>query len=96
MIARWSGRINLLLALMPAFGSVANPIAMMEAEHQEAGDALERIRELSNDHKAPKGACNTFRMVYGELKDFADDLHQHIHLENNILFPKAQELEKGN
>ena len=77
----------------PPFGSIQNPIRMMEAEHQSAGDAMYKIRELSNNFTTPSDACNTFKALYSELKEFEEDLHKHIHLENNILFPKSIELE---
>ena len=79
--------------LSPAFGTIQNPIRMMEYEHSSAGDALFQIRELSNNYSHPDDACNTFKALYSELKEFEEDLHKHIHLENNILFPKAIELE---
>lgn len=78
----------------PPFGSVAFPISIMENEHEEAGELLAEIKMLSNGYEAPKNACNTFKVLYGELKEFEQDLHQHVHLENNILFPKASEMEK--
>lgn len=77
----------------PAFGTIQNPIRMMEYEHTNAGDALYQIRELSNNYSHPEDACNTFKALYSELKEFEEDLHKHIHLENNILFPKSIELE---
>jgi regulator of cell morphogenesis and NO signaling len=79
--------------LSPAYGSIQNPIRMMEFEHTSAGDALSQIRELSNNYSHPEDACNTFKALYSELKEFEEDLHKHIHLENNILFPKSIELE---
>jgi regulator of cell morphogenesis and NO signaling len=78
----------------PPFGTIQNPIRMMEAEHQSAGDAMHKIRELSNNFTTPTDACNTYKALYSELKEFEEDLHTHIHLENNILFPKSIELEK--
>jgi regulator of cell morphogenesis and NO signaling len=78
----------------PPFGTIKNPIRMMEAEHQSAGDAMHKIRELSNDFTFPPDACNTFKALYSELKEFEEDLHKHIHLENNILFPKSIKLEE--
>lgn len=78
----------------PYFGSVRNPIRMMELEHQAAGDEFFGIRELTNNYTPPDDACNTYSVCYQELKDFEQDLHKHIHLENNILFPKSIELEK--
>jgi len=77
----------------PPFGTIQNPIRMMEYEHTNAGDALQQIRELSNNYSFPEDACNTFKALYSELKEFEEDLHKHIHLENNILFPKSVELE---
>jgi regulator of cell morphogenesis and NO signaling len=75
------------------FGTIANPIAVMEQEHEGAGDGLERIRALSGGYEAPADGCTTYRVCFAELRDFEADLHQHIHLENNILFPKAIALE---
>jgi regulator of cell morphogenesis and NO signaling len=76
------------------FGTVENPIRMMEEEHEEAGEILRKIAKLSNNYTLPEGACNTYRAFYSKLEEFEQDLHQHIHLENNILFPKALNLEK--
>jgi regulator of cell morphogenesis and NO signaling len=78
----------------PEFGEAANPIAMMEEEHDEAGDSMAKIRKLSNDFTPPADACTTYRLLYQNLEGFEKDLHKHVHLENNILFPKALELEK--
>ncbi|MBI5474680.1 MAG: iron-sulfur cluster repair di-iron protein [Ignavibacteriae bacterium] len=77
----------------PPFGSAQNPIRMMEAEHESAGDEMYGIRALSASYTPPDDACTTFRTSYKELEDFEKDLHQHIHLENNILFPKSLALE---
>ncbi len=79
----------------PPFGTVQNPIRMMEAEHDTAGDLFKEIASLSNNYTPPAEACNTYRVLYAKLKEFEDDLHQHIHLENNILFPKAIQIEQG-
>lgn len=76
------------------FGSVCNPIRMMEHEHDEAGALLKRLRELSSDYDPPREACTTWSVSWQMLKAFEEDLHLHIHLENNILFPKAAELER--
>lgn len=76
-----------------SFGSVQNPIRMMEHEHEVVGDIFKTIRELSNDYTPPEEACATYKVSYLKLKEFEEDLHQHIHLENNILFPKSVELE---
>ena len=77
------------------FGSIASPISVMEQEHETAGIILKQLYRLSDGYTAPEDACNTFRVLYGKLKEFEDDLHRHIHLENNILFPKAIELEQA-
>jgi regulator of cell morphogenesis and NO signaling len=79
----------------PPFGTIRNPIAMMESEHTEVGGVMEQIQKLTGNFTPPPDACTTFRLSYASLKEFNDDLHQHIHLENNILFPKAVELEKA-
>lgn len=76
------------------FGTVRNPIQMMMDEHTVEGNRFRRIEELSNNFTPPQDACNTFRVSYALLKEFEQDLHLHIHLENNILFPKAIEMEK--
>lgn len=76
----------------PNFETIDNPIKMMEEEHDKAGDIFKRISELTNSYKTPEGACNTFKALYAKLEEFEDDLHQHVHLENNILFPKAKAL----
>lgn len=76
------------------FGTVDNPIKMMEVEHEDAGEVLRKIAQLSNNYTPPEGACNTYRAFYAKLDEFEQDLHQHVHLENNILFPKALQLEK--
>ncbi|MBN8692051.1 MAG: iron-sulfur cluster repair di-iron protein [Bacteroidetes bacterium] len=76
------------------FGTVANPISMMELEHDAAGEIVEKLRNLTNNYAPPSNACNTYRVSFAKLKEYQDDLFQHIHLENNILFPKAIALEK--
>jgi regulator of cell morphogenesis and NO signaling len=75
------------------FGTVANPISMMTAEHDAAGGLLAEMRELSFHFTPPAGACPTYCAFYAGLKEFEQDLHQHIHLENNILFPRAIKME---
>ena len=77
------------------FGTVTNPIAMMTQEHDAAGAILAEVRRLSHDFTAPEDACPTFHAFYDGLKEFEQDLHKHIHLENNILFPRAIELEQS-
>lgn len=74
--------------------SVKYPIEMMEHEHTEEGNRFERIRELTNDYTPPEDACNTYRLTYYKLKEYNDDLEQHIHLENNLLFPRSIKLEE--
>jgi regulator of cell morphogenesis and NO signaling len=75
------------------FGTVANPIAMMTQEHDAAGSLIAEIRRLSRNFTTPEDACPTFHAFYDGLREFEQDLHQHIHLENNILFPRAIELD---
>ncbi len=85
---------NTLELPVPPFGTVDNPIKVMESEHDNAGLLTKKINELSNGYMPPADACATFRVLYNELKEFEDDLHVHVHLENNILFPKAKVLEE--
>jgi regulator of cell morphogenesis and NO signaling len=75
------------------FGTVQNPIRMMEVEHADAGDEMREIRELTNGYTLPEQACTTYRVTFAELQEFERDLHRHVHLENNVLFPQAVELE---
>jgi regulator of cell morphogenesis and NO signaling len=79
----------------PPFGSVQNPIQMMKHEHDTEGDRFRKISKLSNNYTPPQEACNTYRVAFALLKEFEEDLHLHIHLENNILFPKAVERERN-
>ena len=81
-------------ALPPPFGSVRNPVAMMRNEHDGAGNALRSMRQISDGYAAPPDACVSFRTLYQALAAFEADLHQHIHLENNVLFPRAIEMER--
>src|SRR5690625_816604 len=74
--------------------TVENPVHMMQAEHDEAGESMAKIQRLSNNFTPPGDACTTYRVLFQSLEAFQDDLHKHVHLENNILFPKALELEK--
>jgi regulator of cell morphogenesis and NO signaling len=71
------------------------PIGMMIAEHESVGDILKEIRTLTNDYTLPADGCATYSIVFRMLDEFENDLHMHIHLENNILFPKAEKLEKA-
>ncbi len=79
----------------PPFGAVQNPIHMMKQEHNAEGERFNAIRRLSNNYTVPADGCNTYRTTYALLDAFERDLHLHIHLENNILFPKAIKLEKN-
>ena len=79
--------------LPPPFGTVANPIRMMEHEHDDAGIALKALRETSQGYTPPADACVSFQALYTALENYEKDLHQHIHLENNVLFPRAVEME---
>jgi regulator of cell morphogenesis and NO signaling len=75
------------------FGTVKNPVRMMMMEHDTAGQILGELRALTSDYKVPADACISYQTLYQALENFEKDLHQHIHLENNILFPRALELE---
>lgn len=77
----------------PMFGTVQNPVAAMIMEHEAAGQALERMREITKGYTVPPDGCASYQSLYQALPDFAADLHTHIHLENNILFPRSVELE---
>jgi len=70
-----------------------NPVRMMMAEHDGAGEALRSLRSLTNDYALPPEACASYRALYEALQGVEADLHQHIHLENNILFPRAVAME---
>lgn len=76
------------------FGTVNNPIRMMMMEHDTAGDLLREMRSLTSDYQTPPDACISYQTLYRAMEEFEKDLHQHIHLENNILFPKATQLEQ--
>ncbi len=71
------------------FGDIRNPIRVMEFEHQEAGTILENLEALTNHYQPPVYACTTWKICYATLAEFVNDLHKHIHIENNILFPKT-------
>jgi regulator of cell morphogenesis and NO signaling len=75
------------------FGTVKNPVRMMMMEHDTVGDLLHELRALSADYAAPADGCISYQTLYQALEVFEKDLHQHIHLENNILFPRAVEME---
>ena len=76
------------------FGTVQNPVRMMEAEHQHAGEEMWLVRSVTNGYQPPEDACATWRACYAELAAFERDLHEHVHLENNVLFPAAARLEE--
>ena len=94
-IERYGAAVAQGIPLPPVpFGSIANPIAVMEREHDNAGDALGELRKLTENYKLPPYACSTVKALYEGLQKLEADLHIHIHLENNILFPRAIALEK--
>lgn len=76
------------------FGTIQNPIRMMEIEHDEAGSRMKRIRQLTHDYAVPADACHTYRLVLGELDAFEQDLVRHVALEDHVLFPQAVRLEE--
>lgn len=76
----------------PHFGTIENPIHMMEHEHDTEGERFRKISELSGGYQTPTDGCQTYKVAFAMLQEFEEDLHKHIHLENNILFPKATEL----
>lgn len=78
-----------------ALGMVNNLIDSMMSDHESEGERFERIKKLSNGYTTPTDGCSTYNATYQTLKEFEEDLHKHIHLENNILFPKAIELENS-
>jgi regulator of cell morphogenesis and NO signaling len=78
----------------PPFGTVKNPVRVMMTEHDAVGEILRRMREISKDYALPEGACPSFQALYFGLEELEKDLHRHIHLENNVLFPRAVELEQ--
>lgn len=84
----------------PDFGHIDNPIAMMEDEHTVEGERFRTIAELTDEYTAPSDGCQTYKVCFAILEEFEQDLHRHIHLENNILFPKSkqmfQEMTAGN
>ncbi len=80
--------------IAPPFQTAENPVRMMEQEHESVGEMLERLRVLTRDFALPADACNSYRVTFAKLAQLEKDLHQHIFLENNILFPKAIALER--
>ena len=78
----------------PHFGTVENPVEMMKHEHEVEGDRFRQIAALTDNYTPPADACNTYKVTFAMLEEFEKDLHTHIHIENNIMFPRAIELEK--
>jgi len=85
---------DLHTSVPPPFGSVRGPISVMAYEHDRAGDLLRKMRNVTVNYDLPADACPSFTALFTRLEELEKDLHQHIHLENNILFPKALELEQ--
>jgi regulator of cell morphogenesis and NO signaling len=90
LAARESGACG----IVSPFGTVENPIRMMEREHRDAADGLGDIRDLTRDYTTPEDGCQTYRVTMQELAAFERDLHRHVHLENNVLFPRAIAMER--
>jgi regulator of cell morphogenesis and NO signaling len=86
-------RVESAKAPTSCFGTVRNPVGVMMREHDAAGDILRSLREISRDYEVPEGACPSYTALLTRLEAFEKDLHQHIHLENNVLFPRAVALE---
>ena len=78
---------------VPGTGNILVPINVMKEEHDIEGERFRKLNEITNHYITPADGCNTYEVTYKALKDFESDLHRHIHLENNILFLKAAELE---
>ncbi len=89
-----SSLIGDVFADPPHFGTVENPIRMMMLDHEADGERLRKMREISSGYALPDGACPSFTALYAGLQDLEKDLHRHIHLENNLLFPSAVNLER--
>jgi regulator of cell morphogenesis and NO signaling len=95
IVAMERARTHKTPAPLALFGSVKNPVRMMMAEHDTVGEILREVRGLSSDYEVPADGCISYRTLYGALEEFERDLHQHIHLENNVLFPKAIAMEES-
>ncbi|WCO00675.1 iron-sulfur cluster repair di-iron protein [Psychroserpens ponticola] len=89
------GKLKNIAVQSPQFGTIESPIAMMMQEHDNEGERFRKIAELTENYNPPADACNTYRVTFAMLDEFEKDLHLHIHLENNILFPEAIKLEKS-
>lgn len=83
------------LASINNLNMLEGPMQVMEQEHENAGSSLYRIRALTGNYQAPEDACTTYRICYHELREFETDLHAHVHLENNILFPRVRQIISG-
>lgn len=83
-------------AIIPAddFGPVSTPIQVMESEHEQVGEDFEQIRALTANYQLPADACRSYTVLFNKLEEYENDLHRHVHLENNILFPRAIEVER--
>lgn len=79
----------------PFFQTVRNPIQAMMREHDAAGEIVRQIRQASSEYTTPADACTSYKALYQDLREFEADLHHHVHLENNILFPRAAEMESA-
>jgi regulator of cell morphogenesis and NO signaling len=84
------------MSAIPGNRSMLAPIRVMESEHDQAGAALEEIRRLTNGYQLPPDACTTYRVAFDGLRRLEEDMHLHVHLENNILFRRAERLISGN
>jgi regulator of cell morphogenesis and NO signaling len=93
-IKQMENQTQMIPSLMQPFGSVRGPVSVMMLEHDRAGELLRNIRKTTNNFELPEGACPSFAALFTRLEALEKDLHQHIHLENNILFPKALVLEE--
>ena len=80
---------------MPHFGTIENQVVLMKEEHDIEGQRFKKIAVLTNNYTPPADACNTYKVTFLMLEEFERDLHKHIHMENNILFPRAKVLEKN-
>jgi regulator of cell morphogenesis and NO signaling len=85
---------NNLSSARPPFQTVKNPVRAMMTVHDAAEDELRKMREITKDYAVPEGACPSFQALYSGLEELEKDLHLHIHLENNLLFPQAIKLEE--
>ncbi len=93
-LAEMEAAVSRKRPLPPAmFGTVQNPVRMTMMEHDSSGEALHRMREITNGYALPPDACVSYQTLYQALEAFEADLHRHIHLENNILFPRSVKME---